>query len=452
MLQHAAADLVLVDLGHFAAPVAVEAGEVGVVGERQVDERGVAVKQRDVLFAVVLHDDLRGEDVGGLVRRGDQGDRDGVQRVLQLERRFRALVVELADRLLRDAEFEVVRAVFLDDVDGGFHDFGGQTRPRRDGALRAAAATEAAAEAAAEAALTGTALSGTPLPHGGLGGLFRRAEDALTELGADVAGEVPGQAVGFKRACRAAERLLLGRRAVVFDLEVHEVCVIVVHIGSLCGHETQPRNAVEVDGEFFSLVAAFHFLGFPQQLHVAAGGVVPLEIDAALPIRVIVDADRAGRAHGFAVELQDELAFGVEADGVRAVADAADADGTALDGGVVAALVEITELQVRSRKSQLVRGPFRGAERTDGERGTEKRGNEAFQTCHDRVPYFFWWCTPRVQFAAQFIQTIFGRNISRATKKTSGGHGVSYRKEKKNTACNVKLTQYALQSSEIQLY
>ena len=338
-----------------------------------------------VLFAVVLHDDLRGEDVGGLVRRGDQGDRDGVQRVLQLIRRFRALVVELADRLLRDAEFEVVRAVFLDDVDGGFHDFGGQTRPRRDGALRAAAESAAAA---AESAGT-SALSGTALAHGGIGRLFQRAEDTLTELGADVAGEVPGQAVCFKRAGSAAERLLLGRRSVVFDLEVHEVCVIVVHIGSLGGHETQPRNAVEVDGEFFGLVAAFHFLGFPQQLLVAAGGIVPLEIDAALPVRVVVDADRAGRANGLAVELQDELAFGMEADGVRAVADAADADGTALDGGVVAALVEIAELQVRSRKSQLIRSPFRGAERTDGERGTEKRGDEAFHTCHDRVPSIF---------------------------------------------------------------
>ena len=196
--------------------------------------------------------------------------------------------------------------------------------------------------------------------------------------------------------------------------------MIVVHIGSLGGHESQPRNAVEVDGEFFCFVAAFHFLGFPQQLHVAAGGVVPLEIDAALSVRVVVDADRAGRAHRLAVELQDELAFGVEADGVRAVADAADADGTALDGGVVAALVEIAKLQVRSRKSQLVRGPFRGAERTDGERGTEKRGDEAFQTCHDRVPYF--GGVARRGFSSRrMLFRSFGVNISRVGKKTSAG-------------------------------
>ena len=99
------------DLGHFAAPVAVEAGEVGVVAERQVDERGVAVEQRDVLRAVVLHDDLRGEDVGGLERRGDQCDRDGVQRILQLVPCFGAFIVELGDGFSRDAEFEVVRAV-----------------------------------------------------------------------------------------------------------------------------------------------------------------------------------------------------------------------------------------------------------------------------------------------------------------------------------------------------
>ena len=49
--------------------------------------------------------------------------------------------------------------------------------------------------------------------------------------------------------------------------------------------------------------------------------------------------------------------------------------------------IDELELQVWSRKSQLIRGPFRGAERTDGERGTETRGDEAFHTCHDRVPF-----------------------------------------------------------------
>ena len=167
--------------------------------------------------------------------------------------------------------------------------------------------------------------------------------------------------------------------------------MIVVHIGSLGGHETQPRDAFEIDVEFFRLFTGFHFLGFPKKLHCAAGGVEPLEVHAAASVGVVVDADRPGRLHGLAVELQDEFAFGMEADGVGVVPDAADAEGISLDGLVAARLVEIAELHVRCRESQLIRGPFRGAERTDGERGTEKRGKKAFQTCHDLFPYVWVW-------------------------------------------------------------